>query len=108
MRKEPVHAFGHLTHADPALLQHVSAFLVSWGLEADLELEGALLRFDYEGVYFPHEDLLEALSPLHPAAEGRFDIIDREAWTLTRYVIARGSHTLHVVPLNHVLSYSGF
>lgn len=108
MRKEPIHAFGHLTNATPDIVQQVQDLLGSWGLLAELELDGTLLRLDYEGVYFPHEDLVEALSPFHAAAEGRFDIIDREAWTLTRYVIARTSHTLHVVPLNHVLSYSGF
>lgn len=109
MREEPIHVFGHVTPASPEHFALLQSFLASWNLEAECDLCGDLLRIDFIGVYFPHGELLDTLSPDFSCnTEGRIDIIDREAWTLTRYSITRGTVRVHTVPLNHVLSHSGF
>ena len=42
-------------------------------------------RISFEGVFFPLDDVLDALRPLLCAeSSGKIDLIDMEAWTLTR------------------------
>ena len=71
-------------------------------------LEGNMLRISWEGLYFPLEEVLCALSAtLAQNAEGKLDYLDLEAWTLTRCIPgADGFHTT-TRSLNHVLDYSG-
>lgn len=79
-----------------------------------LFLEGDLLRISWEGMFFPLDDVLEALTRcLPPGAEGRLDHLDLEAWTLTRCLFHRDADAKHgefavtTRSLNHVLDYSG-
>ena len=67
--------------------------------------------------YFPHQlrgrllpldDVLDALRPLLCAeSSGKIDLIDMEAWTLTRAAFSGTEITVKTVGLNHVLAYSG-
>ncbi len=70
--------------------------------------EGDQLRISFEGVWFPWEDVLEALGRcLGPEARGKLDVLDLDAWTLARHTLdERGFHSA-VRPLNQVLDYSG-
>jgi hypothetical protein len=75
-----------------------------------LFLEKDLLRIAFEGLYFPLEEVLQALEQsLPPQAEGKLDYLDLEAWTLTRHSFAAGRFTrTQPRDLNQLLDYSGF
>ena len=52
--------------------------------------------------------MLDALRPLLCAeSSGKIDLIDMEAWTLTRATFSGTEITAKTVGLNHVLAYSG-
>lgn len=90
------------------MLQAVGDVLRSWSLAAELSLQDDVLRVDFEGVFFPGEEVRDALLPHLPAdAGGKIDVIDREAWTLTRHLFSNGGCNTFAVGLNHVLDYSG-
>lgn len=80
-----------------------------------LFLEGDILRIAWEGVYFPLDEVLQALNNcLPPDAEGKLDYLDLEAWTLTRHALLqnreaglRNRFTITTRSLNHILAYSG-
>lgn len=108
MRQEPCKAFGHLFPADAALFDAVEAALSGWNMPDCAELAGDLLRIDFEGVFFPLDDVLEAVRPfLKPESAGKIDLIDMEQWTLTRTTFAGTDMATKTVGLNHVLDYSG-
>jgi hypothetical protein len=85
------------------------------GADPWLFLEGGILRIAWEGIYFPLDEVLQALnSCLPPDAEGKLDYLDLEAWTLTRHVLlqdteagTRDRFAITTRGLNHVLAYSG-
>ena len=71
-------------------------------------VEGDTLRISFEGVYFPVEDVVEALEAnLPPACNGKLDVLLLDDWELHRYVWQGGAFVLGKRSLNHVLSYSG-
>ena len=71
-------------------------------------LEGNMLRISWEGLYFPLEDVLCALSAtLARDAEGKLDYLDLEAWTLTRCTPQVGGFHSSTRSLNQILDYSG-
>ncbi len=78
-----------------------------------LLLEGDILCIDWEGIFFPVDEVLEALQcALPPNGQGKLDYLDLEAWTLTRHVFQRhgeedGVFSSATRGLNHVLEYSG-
>ena len=70
--------------------------------------EGELLQISFEGVFFPVEDVLRALGAhLSPEASGKLDVLDLEAWTLTRHVRENGIFRESCRNINQVLEYSG-
>ncbi len=70
--------------------------------------EGDLLRISFEGIWFPWEDVWDALrETLAPAARGKLDVLDLDAWTLTRHTLDEQGVHVSTRPLNHVLDYSG-
>ncbi len=74
-----------------------------------LFLEGDLLRISWEGIWFPVDEVLAALSARLPRdAGGRLDHLDLEAWTLTRCRFEDGVFTRATRDLNSVMDYSGF
>ncbi len=69
--------------------------------------EGNSLRISFEGLYFPEDAVLEALErTLPPAAEGKMDVIDLEAWELRRYQRREGRFERFARGLNEVLEYA--
>ncbi|WP_156908090.1 hypothetical protein [Desulfovibrio cuneatus] len=71
-------------------------------------VEGDTLRISFEGVYFPVEDVVEALEAnLPPACTGKLDVLLLDDWELHRYVWQGGAFVVGKRSLNHVLSYSG-
>lgn len=70
--------------------------------------EGDTLRISFEGMYFPVEDVVEALEAHLPSAcKGKLDVLLLDDWELHRYVWQGGAFVLGKRSLNHVLSYSG-
>lgn len=130
MRRVIIRAHGHLHPTDPVCLPALHDALASAGLivrcrhsveplpaadtdaedgEAVLLLAGNLLRLTACGVTFPLDEVLDALPPLlTPASAGRLDVIDHEAWTLTRCTIQGRTVTRSTADLNQVLDHSGF
>lgn len=109
MRQEIVKVYGSVHPAGPDLAEAVHTVLSPWGLDRSAELEGDLLRFSHEGVFFPLDDVLDVLSPfLGVGVAGRIDYIDLEAWTLTRFRIEGKAIVKSIRGLNDVLAYSGW
>ena len=108
MRQEPCKANGHLFPADERTLAAVNAVLADWSIPECTEREGDIFRVAFEGVFFPLDDVLEALRPLlHDDSAGKIDLIDMEGWTLTRATFKGREISTKTVGLNHVLAYSG-
>ena len=107
MREEPCKTYGHLFPADQHIADAVGAVLSDWNIPECTELEGDIFRISFEGVFFPLDDVLDALRPLLCAeSSGKIDLIDMEAWTLTRAAFSGTEITVKTVGLNHVLAYS--
>ena len=71
--------------------------------------EGDLLRMSFEGLYFPVDEVLEAIkNRLAPGQQGKLDVLDMEQWRLERHLFADGTVTSRSTSLNNVLDYSGF
>ncbi len=65
-----------------------------------LERENDMLRICFEGIYFPVEETLECITKhLHTTSQGKLDIIDLEAWTLTPHYINGKNTTSNTFPL---------
>ena len=103
-----VKVYGSICPASPALCAALQAIAQAAGAEGSIEHEGDLLRIAYEGIYFPTEDIVEAL-PRHltEQSEGRIDHIDFDAWLLTRHIIQDCTITESSRDLNNVLDFSG-
>ena len=70
--------------------------------------EDTMLRISFEGIYFPVEDVVQALRKhLTPAMQGKLDYLDLEDWRLTRYRLEDGEVRPSSAPLNNVLAFSG-
>ncbi len=108
MRQEPIKVFGHVTPADSRLLAVVCTVLESWHAEAELQLCGDVLSISYEGTFFPFDDVLDVLQPfLYENSVGKIDLIDMEAWTLTRAAIHGTTVSQTTRDLNTILDFSG-
>ena len=108
MRTEPCKAYGNVVPASPALRDAVCAVCADWGLADCVELEGDILRISFEGVFFPQEDVVEAIRPyLTGESSGRLDVFDLEGWRMTRATFAGTEVRLASSGLNDVLAYSG-
>ena len=79
MREEPCKTYGHLFPADQHIADAVGAVLSDWNIPECTELEGDIFRISFEGVFFPLDDVLDALRPLLCAeSSGKIDLIDME------------------------------
>lgn len=73
-----------------------------------LEKDGDMARISFEGVYFPVDEVLEALARhLGSEHKGKLDVLDMDGWRLTRHVLEGGRINTSSAPLNNVLDYSG-
>ena len=74
-----------------------------------LELDGDMARISFEGCYFPVDEVLVAIrARLRPQQCGKLDVLNLDAWRLTRHTFEGGAIHSHSAPLNNVLDYSGF
>lgn len=105
--------YGHLWPADRELLHALEALSgqILGRADSDIplfELEGDLVRISFEGSFFPVDEVLEVIRRhLNTASKGKLDVLDLDAWTLTRHVFAGEGVTTSSASLNHVLDYSG-
>ena len=102
MREEPCKTYGHLFPADQHIADAVGAALSDWNIPECTELEGDIFRISFEGVFFPLDDVEASVGE-----DLDLDLIDMEAWTLTRAAFSGTEITVKTVGLNHVLAYSG-
>ncbi len=62
------------------------------------------LAFEYEGRWVDADGFLEALAEaLSPDGEGHADVIDNDAWTITRYVLSPGTCESRTFGIDDVL-----
>ena len=74
MREEPCKTYGHLFPADQHIADAVGAALSDWNIPECTELEGDIFRISFEGVFFPLDDVLDALRPyLRPERQAKLD-----------------------------------
>lgn len=68
-----------------------------------------MVNISYEGIWFPVDDILALLTQtLPPDAIGKMDVLDLDAWTLTRHQWHNGQfNSSPARDLNSVLDYSG-
>ena len=91
-----------------ALEQAVSGVMGQEEDEPALVREGDMARISFEGLYFPVEDVVQALREhLTPTMQGKLDYLDLEDWRLTRYQLEAGEVHPSSAPLNNVLAFSG-
>lgn len=76
---------------------------------AHVSLAGDLCALSFEGIYFPLDEILEAIERHATSMTGgRLDVLDLENWRLYRHEIADGKMEVHQNNLDNVLDYSGF
>lgn len=69
-----------------------------------LFFEKDMVRFSFEGIHFPAEEIREALIQSLPAsASGKLDVLDLDEWNLHRHQWKDGQMTTTVRNLNDVL-----
>ena len=100
-------AFHPVERACVEAVRQAGAGAVSDEAEAWLAHENSMLRISFAGLYFPEEEVLDALKKgLSPQAEGKIDVLDIEAWELRRVSFAQGAVTEMRRGLNNILEYS--
>ena len=107
--------YGNLWPAPDGLLQRLEPICADAMTQEDDDgiprvcQEGDLLRISFEGLYFPVDEVLEAIAAvLTPAQQGKLDVLDMDGWRLERHVFANGRIERKSTSLNNVLDYSGF
>lgn len=79
------------------------------GLVADCPFEEAVyaagtLEIEYEGRFVDADSFLEALcAALSPGGSGHADVIDNDAWTITRYLLSPGKCASQAFGIDDVL-----
>ena len=69
--------------------------------------EAGVVRFEHEGAYVEAEACLRELAgALGPDGEGHADVIDNEAWTVSRYRIFSGNFEKQTFDIDDVLEES--
>lgn len=105
--------YAHITPTSDAMVADLEeAVRDAISAEEDAQVvfrEGTLARVAFEGIYFPVDEVVEAFARhLTPEMAGKLDVLDLEAWRLTRYVFAAGKVDRRHNSLNGVLDYNGF
>jgi len=111
-RQPLLKVYGHIYPADEALYAALANACADALPDNDdipvLERDGDMARISFEGTYFPLDEVLLALTThIQPAHKGKLDVLDMEAWRLTRHIFTQGRIESHSAPLNNVLDYSG-
>lgn len=99
--------YGNLFPVNQDIYTAIDKVLKSWHLNIHHEIEGDLWRIQYEGIYFPTDDVITVIKPLLcVASQGKLDTIDIDAWTLTRHRFIGTDITCITTPLNDILAHS--
>jgi hypothetical protein len=71
---------------------------------AEAVYEGGVLTIEHEGRWVDADAFMESVAAaLAPGGEGHLDVIDNEAWTITRYQLAPGKCASHLFNIDDVL-----
>lgn len=63
-----------------------------------------VLAIEHEGGWVDADSFMEIVAAaLAPGGEGHLDVIDNEAWTITRYTLAPGKCASHLFNIDDVL-----
>ncbi len=69
-----------------------------------LFFEKDMVRFSFEGIHFPTDDICDELARVLPfSATGKLDVLDLDAWNLLRHQWKDGTLTRTIRNLNDVL-----
>lgn len=102
-----IKVYGSFWPADEQLCKQIGELSASALPEApDIVLEGNLLKISFEGIYFPIDEVLEALKK-EVSGQGKIDVLDIEDWQMSRHLIQAGHIGMSKMPLNNVLDFSG-
>ncbi len=113
MSRDPLlKVYGHVYPVSSAFYDDLAHACADALPDADdipvLEKDGDMARISFEGMYFPVNEVLEALARyLGPEHKGKLDVLDMGGWRLTRHVFEEGRINSSSAPLNNVLDYSG-
>ena len=107
--------YGHIWPAQAELESELDCALataIQDDISDDVPLlcrDGDMLRISFEGAWFPEDAVLDAFKRhLTPGQQGKMDVLDMDAWRMTRHVFKDGAIRSSSAPLNNVLDYSGF
>ncbi len=79
-------AYGNLYPIPENSLERAEQILQSWNIDEAVFYEKDMLRFSFEGDYFPCDEIAELLKEFHTnGVQGKLDCIDIEEWLLTRH-----------------------
>jgi len=99
--------YGNLYPTTMSVHEAIDSVLQSWHLNIQHSLEGTMWTIQYEGIYFPTDDVISAIKPLLcSTSQGKLDAIDMDAWTLTRHRFIGTDITTTRTPLNDILAHS--
>ncbi len=108
MRPILVKVYGNLFPVPRECYSLCEAVLQAWNLE-DIEdilfYEKDMVRFSFEGDFFPCDEIVEVLKSFdNSQTEGKLDCIDVEEWTLTRHFFKKDEeYRVNTASLNHAL-----
>lgn len=74
---------------------------------APIVQDGDIILISFEGIYFPLDEILDAIKSSALPVNGKIDALDLDAWILTRYLFENGEIEKRKSPLNNVLAWSG-
>lgn len=99
--------FGSLEPVPEEIELGLNSILHHWGLASGCTWDSEFLHFDFEGIFFPLDEVLEFLQAyINVDSQGRLDVLNLEEWTLTRTEF-QGTMQSKTISLNQVLEYSG-
>ncbi len=108
MRPVLAKVYGNLYPVPQDCYKFCFEILQRWNMEELDEIvfyEKDMIRFSYEGDYFPCDEIVEVLKDFdNENTEGKLDCIDVEEWTLTRHFFNKNEeYRVNTASLNHAL-----
>ncbi len=107
-----IKVYGNLYPVPEECYTQCEQVLQAWQIDNRDEIlfyEKDMIRFSFEGVHFPCDEIVEILKDFHNSStEGKLDCIDVEEWTLTRHFFTKNqAHRANTASLNHALEKQG-
>ncbi len=105
MRPILVKAYGNLHPVERACFEEAEHILEAWGISDAVFYEGDMVRFSFEGDYFPCDEIAQLLKKFHTIhTEGKLDCMNLEDWLLTRHFFKEnGEYHTNTATLNKAL-----